>query len=107
MHITPAGVAHACGARGARGALRLVGGHHNNVGVSLRERRATTQVMLGVSLRARWDATLVYIKGLIRNHCLYFLTIKLLFVHCNGGLFQVSSQGGKVVLRRQLDSVNL
>ena len=33
-------------------------GRHNNVG-SLRESRATTQVMLGVSLRARWDATLV------------------------------------------------
>ena len=31
------------------------------VGVSLLERRATMQVMLGVSLRARWDATLVYI----------------------------------------------
>ena len=28
-------------------------------GVSLRERRATMQVMPGVSLRARWDATLV------------------------------------------------
>ena len=53
-----AGVAHACGARGA---LRLVGGHLNNVGVSLRERPATTQVMLEVSLRARWDATLVNI----------------------------------------------
>ena len=25
---------------------------------SLQERQATTQVMLGVSLRARWDATL-------------------------------------------------
>ena len=34
-------------------------GHHNYVGVSLQERRATMQVMLGVSLRARWDATLV------------------------------------------------
>ena len=34
-------------------------GRHNNVGVSLRERRATMQVMLGVSLRVRWDATLV------------------------------------------------
>ena len=32
---------------GARGALPLVGGRHNNVGVSLRERRAITQVMLG------------------------------------------------------------
>ena len=42
-------------------ALPLVGGHHNNVGVSLWERRATTQVMLGVSLRVRWDATLVII----------------------------------------------
>ena len=31
------------------------------VGVSLQERRATMQVMLGVSLRARWDATLVII----------------------------------------------
>ena len=29
------------------------------VGVSLQERRATMQVMLGMSLRARWDATLV------------------------------------------------
>ena len=29
-------------------------------GVSLRERQATIQVMPGVSLRARWDATLVY-----------------------------------------------
>ena len=32
---------------------------HNSVGVSLRERGATLQVMLAVSLRARWDATLV------------------------------------------------
>ena len=31
---------------------------------TLQERRATTQVMLGVSLRARWDATLVIINGL-------------------------------------------
>ena len=45
------------------GVLPLVGGHHNNVGVSLRERRATTQVMLGVSLRARWDATLVQFRS--------------------------------------------
>ena len=36
-------------------------GRHNNVGMYLRERLATTQVMLGVSLRARWDATLVVI----------------------------------------------
>ena len=34
------------------------GCNNNNAG-SLQERRATTQVMLGVSLRARWDATLV------------------------------------------------
>ena len=34
-------------------------GRHNYVGVSLQERRATMYVMLGVSLRARWDATLV------------------------------------------------
>ena len=31
------------------------------VGVSLQEMRATMQVMLGLSLRARWDATLVII----------------------------------------------
>ena len=31
------------------------------VGVSLQDRRATMQVMLGVSLRARWDATLVHL----------------------------------------------
>ena len=46
-------------ASGARGALSLVVGRHNNGGVSLRDRRATMPVMLGVSLRARWDATLV------------------------------------------------
>ena len=48
-------------ASGARGALPLVGGHHNSVGVSLRKRQATTQVMLGLSLRARWDATLIHV----------------------------------------------
>ena len=31
-------------------------------GGSLQERRTTTQVMLGVSLRARWDATLVLLN---------------------------------------------
>ena len=36
-------------------------GRHNYVGVSLQERQATMQVMLGVSLRARWDATLVIV----------------------------------------------
>ena len=36
-------------------------GRHNYVGVSLQEMRATMQVMLGVSLPARWDATLVII----------------------------------------------
>ena len=35
------------------------GRRHNYVGVSLQEMWATMQVMLGVSLRARWDATLV------------------------------------------------
>ena len=40
------------------------GRHNNVVGGSLQERRATTQVMLGVSLRARWDATLVCITKL-------------------------------------------
>ena len=45
-------------ASGSRGALLLVGGRHNYVGVSLQEILATMQVML-VSLRAKWDATLV------------------------------------------------
>ena len=40
-------------------------GVNNNVGVSLPERRATMEVMLGVSLRARWDATLVIITRII------------------------------------------
>ena len=31
------------------------------VGVSLQERQAPMQVMLGMSLRARWDATLVHV----------------------------------------------
>ena len=52
---------------GARGALPLAGG--DNVGVSLRERRATMQVMIGVSLRARWDATLVNIIEIEVNTC--------------------------------------
>ena len=34
-------------------------GRHNYVGVSLQDSQATMQVMLRVSLRARWDATLV------------------------------------------------
>ena len=37
-------------------------GRHNYVGMSLQERRYTMQVMLGVSLRARCDATLVVLK---------------------------------------------
>ena len=62
---------NACGRRsraalasGVCGALRLVIGRHNNVGVSLRERRDTNKVMLGVSLWARWDATLEYYVSL-------------------------------------------
>ena len=46
-------------ASGARGDLPLVGGvcwGH------CRKRRSTMQVMLGMSLRARWDATLVVYK---------------------------------------------
>ena len=66
MLLTPAGIAHV---HGARGALRLGGGRHNNVGVSLRKRRATMQVMFGVSLRARWDAILV----IAMNHCRWTL----------------------------------
>ena len=37
-----------------------------NVG-SLWERRATTQLMLGVSLRARWDATVVIVIITLRQ----------------------------------------
>ena len=48
-------------ASGARGALPWSEGRHNYVGESLQERPVTMQVMLGVSLRARWDATLVII----------------------------------------------
>ena len=57
MHLTHASRAGLTSV--ACGVYRLVSGRHNNVGVSLREIRGTTQVMLGVSLRARWDATLV------------------------------------------------
>ena len=47
-------------ASGSRGACHW-SEPRRGVGVSLQERRATMQVMLGVSLRARWDATLVII----------------------------------------------
>ena len=43
-------------------------GRHNNVGVSLRKMRATMQVMLEVSLRARWDQTLVSVMDKIQCH---------------------------------------
>ena len=68
---------HALNTSGACGALRLVGGRHNNVGVSLQERRDTTQVMLGVSLRARWDATLVFIMVLGHTIQIYLLLISV------------------------------
>ena len=56
MHLTPEGGPN-------EGCVRslAIGRRHNKVGVSLQERRGTTQVMLGVSLRARWDTTLVII----------------------------------------------
>ena len=48
-----------CGAREWRAWSLAIGRRrHNYVGVSLQEMRATMQVILGVSLRARWDATL-------------------------------------------------
>ena len=46
---------------------------HNYVWVSLQERRATIQVMLGMSLRARWDATLV---NVIAGMCALILYIQ-------------------------------
>ena len=56
MHLTPEGGPN-------EGCVRslAIGRRHNKVGVSLQERQGTTQVMLGVSLRARWDTTLVII----------------------------------------------
>ena len=54
-------------------------GRHNYVGVSQQERRATMQFMLGVSLRARWDATILIIiivnqgMGLSMRTCNYRL----------------------------------
>ena len=57
-------------ASGARGALPLVGWVSYNCWVSLRDRHATMQVMLGVSLQARWDATLV---SLIQSHVSFSL----------------------------------
>ena len=42
-------------------------GRHNYVGVSLQEMLATMQVMLGMSLRARWDATLVCIMEKMKS----------------------------------------
>ena len=49
--------------------LRMASGRlaWSYVGVSLQERQATMQVMLGVSLRARWDATLVYVIMEVTN----------------------------------------
>ena len=51
-------------ASGARGALPLVGGVCWGVTAG---KRATMQVMLGVSLRARWDATLYMVCSLREN----------------------------------------
>ena len=76
---------------GARGALPLVGGRHNNVGVSLRERRATTQVMLGMSLRARWEATLVFSILCTNKQAAYSSNFKAPFHRESGG-------GGGVVM---------
>ena len=56
MHLTPEG-----GPNEGRVRSLAIGRRHNKVGVSLQEMRGTTQVMLGVSLRARWDTTLVII----------------------------------------------
>ena len=57
-------------------------GRHNNIGVSLRERQATMQVMLGVSLRARWDATLVRWIKLTRKPSLFTVTSMTLIPVC-------------------------
>ena len=50
------------------------------VGVSLQERQATMQVMLGVSLQARWDATLViliYIVCSLRENIIIIIFVKV------------------------------
>ena len=57
-------------------------GRHYNDGVSLWEMRATTQIMLGVLLRARWDATLVFIMfrcAHIANDCNVVIVLVVIF----------------------------
>ena len=46
------------------------------VGMSLQARRSTMQVMLGVSLRARWDATLVHTTQTITGQLIAVIHIK-------------------------------
>ena len=50
-------------------------------GVSLQERTATMQVMLGMSLRARWDATLVSI--ITAYMCVFFKLALFLADHAD------------------------
>ena len=72
------------------------------VGVSLQERQATMQVMLWMSLWARWDATLVIliIIGLIYIKLYYIIlkySLKKSFLSCRGEGKQ-SVRGGTSLL---------
>ena len=49
----------ACASCGPSRVARVEPCHWSDVGVSVHDMRATMQVMPGVSLRTRWDATLV------------------------------------------------
>ena len=65
-------------ASGARGALPLVeGGAITMLGCHCRKGRATMQVtvMLGMSPRARWDATLVLVSNIMGHQETYTIFI--------------------------------
>ena len=64
-------------------------------GVSLQERTATMQVMLGMSLRARWDATLVSIitACVFSLNLPFFLQIMLIPLLCASLFLSVVAAG--------------
>ena len=60
-------------ASGTREPCHWSEGRHNYVGVSLWERQATMQVMLGVSLRARWDGLFVCLSTYVTQKLMLLL----------------------------------
>ena len=71
---------------------------------SLQERRATTQVMLGLSLRARWDATLVYIviDTAYYTHLFDFIiSILLMFSFFNSTLGKINVQLIRFIMNKE------